>query len=166
MPATVTGTLGASFSLHYRCPPTKQIWLLFPFCTQGRSSASHCAWHIAGLDNGETEAMWQIQGLPKAKIKWGDRLTSLFSSLCWLIPGSCLETETRAWYNVYSATSTVYSDGRNKQSGACLVFSPTPPSLHTTFLAERPSQGPVKGFYHWDRLILKLSQLLPSVAVK
>lgn len=118
------------------------------------------------LDTGETKAIWWIQSLPKAEMKRETQLASPFSRPHRLIPRSVLEAATRAWYNVYSATSTVYSDGRNKQSGACLVRSPTPPSPHTTFLSERPSQGPVKGFYHWDWLLLKLSQLLPSVAVK
>lgn len=45
-----------------------------------------------------------------------------------------------------SAMSTVYSERRDKQSEACLAFSPTPLSLWATFLLQRGSQGPMKGF--------------------
>lgn len=42
--------------------------------------------------------------------------------------------------------STVYSECRDKQSEACLASSPTLLSLCATFLLQRRSQGPMKGF--------------------
>lgn len=45
-----------------------------------------------------------------------------------------------------SAMSTVYSECRDKQSEACLASSPTLLSLCATFLLQRRSQGPMKGF--------------------
>lgn len=42
--------------------------------------------------------------------------------------------------------STVYSERGDKQSEACLASSPTLLSLCATFLLQRRSQGPMKGF--------------------
>ena len=52
----------------------------------------------------------------------------------------------------------------NRVKPACDLAKPV--LSRGTFLSECPSQGPIKGFYHWDWLLLKLSELLPSVAVK
>jgi hypothetical protein len=58
-----------------------------------------------------------------------------------------LHGATQTWQPVDSAMSTVYSERRDKQSEACLAFSPTLLSLRATFLLQqRRSQGPMKGF--------------------
>lgn len=77
------------------------------------------------------------------KLRWeeGDRLMPP-SGLHRRIPRSAVEAATRAWYNVYSAMSTVYSDGRNKQSGACLVFSPTRLPCTPHSYLNVPAKGP------------------------
>lgn len=58
-----------------------------------------------------------------------------------------LHRATKTWQPVDSAMSTVYSESRDKQSEACLAFSPALISPRATFLLQQcRSQGPMKGF--------------------
>lgn len=115
--------------------------------------------------NGNIEAMWWIHSVLRAERRTEDQLPTPLSRLPQLIPGAMVQRARQAWDTVCATLSTVYSDGRNKQSEACLRSRQACSlSRHIPIWMSQPRTH--KGFYHWDWLLLKLSELLPSVAVK
>ena len=109
--------------------------------------------------------MWWIHSVLRAERRTEDQLPTPLSRLPQLIPGAMVQRARQAWDTVCATLSTVYSDGRNKQSEACLRSRQACSlSRHIPIWMSQPRTH--KGFYHWDWLLLKLSELLPSVAVK
>jgi hypothetical protein len=76
----------------------------------------------------------EFKVLLRAEIRRDGCVVSHLYTLPQLAVGLMLYEATQTWHSVDSAMSTVYSEGRNKQSEACLTFSPTLLSLYTTFL--------------------------------
>lgn len=107
--------------------------------------------------NSKCTESWKERRGPASKL-----LSPIFLS-SYLGPWSRLQGKPGMVYLQPQAQFTAMAE-INRVKPACDLAKPV--LSHGTFLSECPSQGPIKGFYHWDWLLLKLSELLPSVAVK
>lgn len=107
--------------------------------------------------NSKCTESWKERRGPASKL-----LSPIFLS-SYLGPWSRLQGKPGTVYLQPQAQFTAMAE-INRVKPACDLAKPV--LSHGTFLSECPSQGPIKGFYHWDWLLLKLSELLPSVAVK
>lgn len=107
--------------------------------------------------NSKCTESWKERRGPASKL-----LSPIFLS-SYLGPWSRLQGKPGTVYLQPQAQFTAMAE-INRVKPACDLAKPV--LSHGTFQSECPSQGPIKGFYHWDWLLLKLSELLPSVAVK
>lgn len=107
----------------------------------------------------EFKVYWELKGEERASFQL---LSPIFLS-SHLGPWCRMQGKPGMVYLQPQAQFTVMAE-MNRVTPACDLAKPV--LSHGAFLSECPSQGPIKGFYHWDWLLLKLSELLPSVAVK